>query len=1103
MKLTKGYVLLAAIMVCGCGNDGVISGPGIIDECQGENCPDDNPGDDNPGDDNPGDDNPGDACETVCLPGATRCSAEESWICAESASGCPEWKSAPCADGTVCDEDIGQCIQSCTEVCDPAEPVRCTSEGVARCEPDATGCAVWNVVETCVQGTHCDESTGTCESGCAEVCPEGARLRCTEEGIEECNSDESGCAEWSLDPCEPGTYCDEGEMTCVACAEVCPETPKRCTAGGIETCSADAHGCAQWTVETTCEAGQSCDAATLTCVDGCKTSCDAGAKQCNGAQVQECRVVSGCPEWTVVETCGTGYACEGGTCVVQCINACEAGKKRCSGQKVQECRAQANGCLAWVDSTTCSDVQTCNASTATCEYTCGSDCAPFTIVLLPDTQNYTRSSNGIYKKQLQWIVDNKTKENIKFVIHLGDITNNNTTEQWKIASAAHEVLDKAKIPYAIATGNHDYINDSPSRGASKFKTYFNDARMNKAFGNPSWFSGYKYDTNSYSTFKVGNIPFLVLALEYAPRKDVICWANEVIKKHPDHRVIVETHSYLTHNSGTDDSKYAGGADGRYVPYGLNGKEVYNELVSRHSNVIMAVGGHVGDSEFRQKKGNTGNVISEMLVDYQFEKKCSSGACSAHCLHEPDSGNGWMRTLKFDPKTNKVTAKSFTVMPNSYFSGSKPQFYCSELVKTLASGESTLRNWYPANKDDKVHQFSFECPFASPVNYKFSDKGAVTFGTRVINGVGDGQQEYPAVAVNRQTGTFVAVWEDDSSSADGSGHDIAARIFYGGGCNKVSQFFVNAETAGDQGTPDVAMDKDGNFVVVWADDKDANGVYEIFMRGFDASGKERFARKTVNSVAKGQQRNPAIAMNPNGQFVVVWEDESNGADTPQVFVRGFNADGSQRFADRNVEGTVQGSRRKPDVGIADDGTFVVTWEDDKDANGAFQVYAKGFNADGSDRLKTFVVNSVSDGQQLNPSIGMNGDGTFYIAYEDDADKNGVYRVKARGYNAAGTQIFADTHISAAGEKISNPVVCVAASGNAVFGWHAAGLNNGDIRRRSYNLADKKLGDAANANSVTTGIQRQPALGCTDAGKTVWLWSDDIDGNGYYEIYGRGL
>ena len=135
--------------------------------------------------------------------------------------------------------------------------------------------------------------------------------------------------------------------------------------------------------------------------------------------------------------------------------------------------------------------------------------------------------------------------------------------------------------------------------------------------------------------------------------------------------------------------------------------------------------------------------------------------------------------------------------------------------------------------------------------------------------------------------------------------------------------------------------------------------------------------------------------------------------------------------------------------------------------------------------------------------MNGDGTFYIAYEDDADKNGVYRVKARGYNAAGTQIFADTHISAAGEKISNPVVCVAASGNAVFGWHAAGLNNGDIRRRSYNLADKKLGDAANANSVTTGIQRQPALGCTDAGKTVWLWSDDIDGNGYYEIYGRGL
>ena len=43
-----------------------------------------------------------------------------------------------------------------------------------------------------------------------------------------------------------------------------------------------------------------------------------------------------------------------------------------------------------------------------------------------------------------------------------------------------------------------------------------------------------------------------------------------------------------------------------------------------------------------------------------------------------------------------------------------------------------------------------------------------------------------------------------------------------------------------------MDSNGNFVVVWHDDNDNNGYYDILARGFNAIGNQRFADLTVNT-----------------------------------------------------------------------------------------------------------------------------------------------------------------------------------------------------------------------------------------------------------------
>ncbi len=783
-----------------------------------------------------------------------------------------------------------------------------------------------------------------------------------------------------------------------------------------------------------------------------------------------------------------------------CANSCELiGAQTCVGNGIATCEEDAvNQCLVWTEGVACGPNQVCDSQKVACVDACGEHCEEFSIILLPDTQYYTQEpagSSNVYNKQLQWIADNKVKENIRFVVHLGDITNNNYVSQWEVASHAHEILDKAEIPYSMITGNHDYIGTTPGRSNTYFGKYFGKDRYSKK----DWYGGSYATVNNYTFFEVGHMKFMVLSLEYAPRKETVCWANRLIQKYPDRHVIVATHCYLTHGG-----KYGGSCP--KLPYATNGSrgtDLWNELISQHSNIFMVACGHVGDSEYRRRTGNSGNKVHEMLVDYQFEKRCtnsSASACTDHCKGSPGAGNGWLRQLIFNPKTNTVTAKTFSVVDGSTstFPKGNPAFFCAE---QNASG----RQWYPSDPSDEAHQYSFEFDMNTIPDYRYNGKGYLGFNARVINSTGSGQQYNPAVAVALD-GHFIAVWEDDSSPEDGTGnHDIFAKGFLAGGCaGDLKEFTVHDETSGDQRHPDVAMDAAGDFVVVWEDDKDGNGYYEIFMRGFYSDGTEKFARRKVNSVSSNQQFDPRVAMAPDGRFVVVWEDYSNGAATPQVFMRGFHADGTQRFADRNVMDAVEGLRRKPDVFLDSSANIVVAWEDDTGADGYYQIFAKGFHADGSDRFARKVVNSKSAGQQRKPAIHGMSSGAFVVAWEDDQDKDGQYSIMARAFHANGTQRVADVLVSEGTGSHSDPALCMLEDGSFTVIWTANGDSTGmsDIYWRHYSPAGAP-DDVKRVNFIQDGSQYRGAIGCTSHGEGVVLWEDDNDANGYYEIYGRGM
>lgn len=245
----------------------------------------------------------------------------------------------------------------------------------------------------------------------------------------------------------------------------------------------------------------------------------------------------------------------------------------------------------------------------------------YSIVVIPDQQvmsgHYPDKLDDVYR----WIAENAEKENIKFAINLGDITDYNSETEWVLSQQALAEI-QGVVPYSFVPGNHEYFIPGSYKYAGY--GYRNLTEMNKYFGNiydqQAEFGG-SYDggvENTWHEFEACGNKYLVFAFEYAPRDSVLAWASEIIEAHPNHQVILSTHGYLQ-------------ADGVRMPtatYGFlyeegkedpnSAQEMWDEFVSQHENIIMVLCGHISTDNIvsRVDNGVNGNPVLQMLIDGQ-------------------------------------------------------------------------------------------------------------------------------------------------------------------------------------------------------------------------------------------------------------------------------------------------------------------------------------------------------------------------------------------------------------------------------------------------------------------------------------------------------
>ncbi|MFX0206874.1 MAG: hypothetical protein ACFFDT_12885, partial [Candidatus Hodarchaeota archaeon] len=152
------------------------------------------------------------------------------------------------------------------------------------------------------------------------------------------------------------------------------------------------------------------------------------------------------------------------------------------------------------------------------------------------------------------------------------------------------------------------------------------------------------------------------------------------------------------------------------------------------------------------------------------------------------------------------------------------------------------------------------------------------------------QGMPAVAMD-PNGDFVVVWQSDGQ--DGSSYGVYAQLYNNMGQAQGSEFRVNTYTTGAQGMPAAAMDSNGNFVVIWQSDGQDGSSYGNYAREYNYTGQAQGSEFQVNTYTMGTQAMPAVAMDANSNFVVVWQSDGQDEDGYGIFAQCYD---SQTFAE---------------------------------------------------------------------------------------------------------------------------------------------------------------------------------------------------------------
>jgi hypothetical protein len=370
----------------------------------------------------------------------------------------------------------------------------------------------------------------------------------------------------------------------------------------------------------------------------------------------------------------------------------------------------------------------------------------------------------------------------------------------------------------------------------------------------------------------------------------------------------------------------------------------------------------------------------------------------------------------------------------------------------------------------------------------------------VNATTTGNQSFPAIAID-DVGNYVVAW---SGNGPGDANGVVAQRYHAGGAPVGIEFLVNNGSANNQWLPSIAMDSAGNFVIAWQTgagpgSNDGSG-YGIYARRYSNEGAPG-PQFLVNTFTDGNQASPSVAMDADGDFVVAWNSAAQDGSSYGIYAQRYSAAGAAVGDEFRVNTFTAEGQDAPKVAMDADGNFIITWRSYLQDGSGLGVYAQRYDAEGAAVGEEFRVNSTTEGHQEDPSVAMDADGDFVVTWM--SSRPGSSDVFAQRYTADGAAAGGEMHVSNPVRPAGAATVDMNAAGDFVIAWRSGleGSSGYGIYARRYTSAGDPILDQLGVSAPPNNFPANPAIAVEANGDFVTAWDNSSQFGGATDILAR--
>jgi hypothetical protein len=365
--------------------------------------------------------------------------------------------------------------------------------------------------------------------------------------------------------------------------------------------------------------------------------------------------------------------------------------------------------------------------------------------------------------------------------------------------------------------------------------------------------------------------------------------------------------------------------------------------------------------------------------------------------------------------------------------------------------------------------------------------------KVNDDAGSALHRFPVIAMIA-AGPSVVAWEDERRGT----RDVYFQLYgrRGAEFGTLGNVRVN-----DDGTPSaepvriaLAMDRNGRFTIGWTANTGI-GRTHVCLRRFLANGVSRSGIVNAEDAPGDKSSNGiALASDDSGNVVAAWTDRRND---PQgdVFLQAFDPSGRRVNANLLAHTITNGEQCNPAIAMNGRGDGVVLWEDRR--NGGTDLYARRFGPGlvprGAEFQPAESIRSWTAGGFVNYDAVVRPDGTIVFCWvEMNSESETVCR--ARLYDSTGAAITPALRVGGSDHTGNSMGIRSALDKNGTARIVWADVEAGDFSVYSgYCLKDGTAVTGSHAIGETEGSQVGPDVAADGSGNLVYVWMDNRDGS----------